>query len=570
MSTQPSESNSFSLDSVSSTTDISNLLKNDSNLLYKSITEIFYSNLNKYSLILKEKNIIFQNILKQILEKEKKIKENLNQIENMKNRPKKSYKLMDKYRKINNILKNIFDGNFYINNYYNNNNFNYGNEKYLFLNNKRKSPIYDLELFINKNKKKNKEKNSTIEISESSHNSNKSNNNNNEVNNFEINNKLNNNLNTNQISTNITNNSPNNIIENNNINNYIKINKNNYNTDSPIKLSSEEEEDEEETLNHKITNNTNNNEIIIPKYNNVSYKETSNNNNNNNNKPYRFRKIFNFKHYTNNNSNNNNNVNSKELSNNIQNILNIISYNDIEQYYINNFWDLYDKPIISKIILFNNGTKSIQKLIDQFYSKGYTNFKNIELIINFNNDNYYKNEYEKIINILMNDKDNLYYYYYLQKYFNNNDENIIIKKKYETNQKNEKNEEKKNNEENNNNNNIEEKNNKDKNGQINYHIKNNNVINKIEMKIILKENYNKFEIIVLNILDEFKNMIKNVEILFYTNKIDLFSKIEINNNNINCITNLNEDFYSNIKIAYDSIKKFKNIINNNNDNNLLL
>ena len=91
------------------------------------------------------------------------------------------------------------------------------------------------------------------------------------------------------------------------------------------------------------------------------------------------------------------------------------------------------------------------------------------------------------------------------------------------------------------------------------------------MKIILKENYNKFEIIVLNILDEFKNMIKNVEILFYTNKIDLFSKIEINNNNnINCITNLNEDFYSNIKIAYDSIKKFKNIINNNNDNNLLL
>ena len=175
-------------------------------------------------------------------------------------------------------------------------------------------------------------------------------------------------------------------------------------------------------------------------------------------KSYYFRKKFNQKKYF------ENEISDKEIQKNLDSILRLISKDEIEEYYIENFWDMINKKILYEETL----TKYFGKIEHFIYpelkdkiSQNYTDIKVIFITFQETDFTVIKN---KIFGLIY-----LFYYYIIEK--GNNNELIL--------------------------------------------------------KCCLRKKYKKLEESLIDFIKK-TNILRRIEIKAYSNKVDLFYKIPLN------------------------------------------
>ena len=175
-------------------------------------------------------------------------------------------------------------------------------------------------------------------------------------------------------------------------------------------------------------------------------------------KSYYFRKKFNQKKYF------ENEISDKEIQKNLDSILRLISKDEIEEYYIENFWDMINKKILYEETL----TKYFGKIEHFIYpelkdkiSQNYTDIKVIFITFQEKDFTVIKN---KIFELIY-----LFYYYIIEK--GNNNELIL--------------------------------------------------------KCCLRKKYKKLEENLIDFIKK-TNILRRIEIKAYSNKVDLFYKIPLN------------------------------------------
>ncbi len=175
-------------------------------------------------------------------------------------------------------------------------------------------------------------------------------------------------------------------------------------------------------------------------------------------KSYYFRKKFNQKKYF------ENEISDKEIQKNLDSILRLISKDEIEEYYIENFWDMINKKILYEETL----TKYFGKIEHFIYpelkdkiSQNYTDIKVIFITFQEKDFTVIKN---KIFGLIY-----LFYYYIIEK--GNNNELIL--------------------------------------------------------KCCLRKKYKKLEESLIDFIKK-TNILRRIEIKAYSNKVDLFYKIPLN------------------------------------------
>ena len=198
-------------------------------------------------------------------------------------------------------------------------------------------------------------------------------------------------------------------------------------------------------------------------------------------KSYYFRKKFNQKKFY------DNEISDKEIQKNLDSILRLISKDEIEEYYIENFWDMINKKILYEETL----TKYFGKIEHFLYpelkdkiSQNYTDIKVIFITFQEKDFTLIKNKIYELIY--------LFYYYIIEK--GNNNELIL--------------------------------------------------------KCCLRKKYKKLE---ENLIDFIKktNILRRIEIKAYSNKVDLFYKIQLNYKILG--TNISKKFISQINKAKHSL-----------------
>ena len=175
-------------------------------------------------------------------------------------------------------------------------------------------------------------------------------------------------------------------------------------------------------------------------------------------KSYYFRKKFNQKKFY------DNEISDKEIQKNLDSILRLISKDEIEEYYIENFWDMINKKILYEETL----TKYFGKIEHFLYpelkdkiSQNYTDIKVIFITFQEKDFTLIKNKIYELIY--------LFYYYIIEK---GNDKELIL-------------------------------------------------------KCCLRKKYKKLEECLIEFIKK-TNILRRIEIKAYSNKVDLFYKIPLN------------------------------------------
>ena len=210
-------------------------------------------------------------------------------------------------------------------------------------------------------------------------------------------------------------------------------------------------------------------------------------------KSYYFRKKFHQKKFF------ENEISDKEIQKNLDSILKLISKDDIEEYYIENFWDMINKKVLYEETL----TKYFGKIEHFIYpdlkdkiSQNYTNIKIIFISFKEKDFSVIKN---KIFELIY-----LFYYYIIEK--GNNNELIL--------------------------------------------------------KCCLRKKYKKLEENLIDFIKK-TNILRRIEIKAYSNKVDLFYKIPLNykilgtNISKKFISQINKAKHS-LNILYSLTTKSKN------------